>query len=51
VEPLPDRSADHRIIAWNDARYIRVSCHLYNTRREIDYLVQSLGQLLEEERR
>ena len=38
------------IIAWNDARYIRVSCHLYTTQRDIDYLVRSLRELLQEER-
>ena len=30
------------IISWNDRRWIRVSCHLYNTRQEIDRLVEAV---------
>ena len=31
------------IVNWNNARYIRVSCHLYNTREQIDKLVAALS--------
>jgi len=34
------------IITWNDCRWIRVSCHLYNTRGDIDLLVDALSRLL-----
>jgi isopenicillin-N epimerase len=34
------------IVRWNDRRWIRVSCHLYNRREDIDLLVDALGQLL-----
>jgi len=32
------------IISWSDRRWIRVSCHLYNTREEIDRLVEAVGR-------
>jgi isopenicillin-N epimerase len=34
------------IIDWGGARWIRVSCHLYNTEQEIAKLVTALGALL-----
>jgi isopenicillin-N epimerase len=34
------------IISWSDRRWIRVSCHLYNTRQEIDRLVDAVRQLV-----
>ena len=34
------------IVAWNGGRYIRVSCHLYNTRAHIDQLIVALRELL-----
>lgn len=34
------------IVDWNGARYVRVSCHLYNTREQIDLLVEALGELI-----
>ncbi|HTN76898.1 MAG TPA: hypothetical protein VL096_16685, partial [Pirellulaceae bacterium] len=34
------------VIAWGGERWIRVSCHLYNTREEIDRLVSILPALL-----
>lgn len=34
------------IITWNDRSWIRVSCHLYNTREDIDLLVDALSRLL-----
>jgi len=34
------------IVQWNDRRWIRVSCHLYNGREDIDLLVEALGRLL-----
>ena len=37
------------IIDWNGRRYIRVSCHLYNTPDQIDRLVGALRQLLRSE--
>jgi isopenicillin-N epimerase len=30
------------IICWHDRRYVRVSCHLYNTREQIDRLLEAL---------
>lgn len=33
---------------WNGRRWLRVSCHLYNTREEIDVLVDSLARLLKQ---
>ena len=33
------------IIDWHNRRYIRVSCHLYNTREEIDALIAALQNL------
>jgi isopenicillin-N epimerase len=32
------------IIHWHDRRYVRVSCHLYNTRAQIDQLVDALSR-------
>jgi len=37
------------IIHWKGERLLRVSCHLYNRREDIDRLVEALGQLLETE--
>ena len=34
------------IITWDDRRWIRVSCHLYNTHKDIDLLVDALRRLL-----
>ena len=34
------------IIQWDNRRWIRVSCHLYNTRSEIDRLIDALHYLL-----
>ena len=30
------------VVSWNDRRWIRVSCHLYNTRQEIDRLAEAV---------
>jgi isopenicillin-N epimerase len=38
------------IVDWNGRRFIRVSCHLYNTHEEIDRLVQGLHALLKQGR-
>ncbi len=35
---------------WNENRLLRVSCHLYNSKADIDRLVEALGALLELER-
>jgi isopenicillin-N epimerase len=35
------------IISWKNRRWIRVSCHLYNRREDIDRLMAALGQLLD----
>ena len=35
------------IVDWNGCRYIRVSCHFYNTPEQIDRLVAALRQLLQ----
>ena len=34
------------IVEWSGRRWIRVSCHLYNTREEVDTLVRALRVLL-----
>lgn len=34
------------IISWSDRRWIRVSCHLYTTRQEIDRLVDAVRRLV-----
>jgi isopenicillin-N epimerase len=34
------------IVAWNDRRFIRVSCHLYNDRAQIDRLLGVLRPML-----
>ena len=34
------------IVEWNDRRFIRVSCHLYNDQQQVDQLVSALKQLL-----
>jgi isopenicillin-N epimerase len=34
------------IVDWGGRRYIRVSCHLYNTRQQIDRLIVALRELL-----
>lgn len=36
------------IVDWGGRRFIRVSCHLYNTREEVDRLVQALHTLLKQ---
>lgn len=48
-DPLQDALWDrHRIevpiVHWHGGRYIRVSCHLYNTREEIERLVSALAE-------
>jgi len=35
------------IVSWKDRRWIRVSCHLYNRREDIDRLMGALGQLFD----
>jgi isopenicillin-N epimerase len=37
------------IIAWSGRRFIRVSCHLYNDRRQIDRLAAALAESLRAE--
>ena len=54
-DPLQDAFwQQHRIevpvVHWHGGRYVRVSCHLYNTREEIDRLVAALQSLLKLER-
>ncbi len=34
------------IVSWNNRRWIRVSCHLYNRRADIDRLIAALEQVL-----
>lgn len=38
------------IVQWGDRRWIRVSCHLYNRKSEIDLLTGALRELLMRER-
>ncbi len=38
------------IMHWRGHRFLRVSCHLYNTRSDIDRLVEALEECLAEER-
>lgn len=38
------------IVEWHGRRFIRVSCHLYNTPEQIDRLVAALQQLLRAEK-
>ena len=50
-DPLQDKLWDQfkievPIIQWQGRRFVRVSCHLYNRRSEIDYLVDALRNLL-----
>ncbi|MFM2095877.1 MAG: Isopenicillin epimerase [Planctomycetota bacterium] len=37
------------VIRFNEGRYIRVSCHLYNSQRDIDYLLNALRTQLAQE--
>lgn len=51
AKPLQDALwHEHRIevpiVEWNGGRYVRVSCHLYNTHEEIDLLVAALQEYL-----
>lgn len=34
------------IITWDERRWIRVSCHLYNRQADVDYLLHALGRIL-----
>jgi isopenicillin-N epimerase len=34
------------IVDWRDRRFVRVSCHVYNTPAQIDRLVNALRDLL-----
>jgi isopenicillin-N epimerase len=34
------------IIDWGNQRYVRISCHIYNTTEQIDRLVEALEELL-----
>jgi len=34
------------IVEWNDRRFVRVSCHLYNDRQQVDRLIVALKELL-----
>lgn len=38
------------IVAWDNRRWIRVSCHLYNTMAQIDMLVRALHALVARDR-
>lgn len=46
-DPLQDRLWDEYrievpIVHWHDRRFVRVSCHLYNDREDVDRLVEAL---------
>ena len=34
------------IVEWNERRFVRVSCHLYNDRQQVDQLIVALKELL-----
>jgi isopenicillin-N epimerase len=34
------------IVDWGGRQFVRVSCHLYNTKQEIDRLANAIGQLI-----
>lgn len=34
------------IIPWGGGRFVRVSCHIYNTTNQIDRLIDALNELL-----
>jgi isopenicillin-N epimerase len=42
-------SIEAPVIAWNDRRLVRISCHLYNTAADVDRLVAALTAELERE--
>jgi len=51
-ETLPFRDAIWRhaklhvpIIAWGDRRFVRISCHLYNSRRDVELLAKTIAEL------
>ena len=44
-----DYAIEVPIIRWQERRWIRVSCHLYNVRDDIDRLVVALDRLLQDE--
>lgn len=33
------------IIAWGDRRFVRISCHLYNSRRDVELLARTIAEL------
>jgi selenocysteine lyase/cysteine desulfurase len=37
------------IVAWDERRWIRVSCHLYSTREQIDTLARAVDRLVRKE--
>jgi isopenicillin-N epimerase len=48
-DPLQDRLWDESrievpIVHWHDRRFVRVSCHLYNSREDVDRLVEALAK-------
>ena len=43
---LVERTIEAPVFSWNDRRFIRVSCHLYNSTEDVDRLVESLATLL-----
>ncbi|NLF72788.1 MAG: aminotransferase class V-fold PLP-dependent enzyme [Candidatus Anammoximicrobium sp.] len=44
-----DERIEVPIVAWKDRRWIRVSCHLYNTCHEIDRLVEAVDKRMKDE--
>ena len=43
---LRDYGIEAPIVLWQNHRFIRVSCHLYNSRDDVDHLVRALREQL-----
>ena len=43
---LVERKIEAPVFGWNDRRFIRVSCHLYNSTDDVDRLVKALSECL-----
>ncbi|HSG72309.1 MAG TPA: aminotransferase class V-fold PLP-dependent enzyme, partial [Planctomycetaceae bacterium] len=41
-----DHGIELPVFTWKRQRYLRVSCHLYNTPQDIDHLIEALTRLI-----